>query len=312
MKRFIFKSRLNCQAVIIYIFLLVSAGAYSQGEPPDDPVKVQKKAAIVPNSEEISFHSAIFDQDFLIFIQLPMSYNQDSARIYPVMYVTDANRNFPMVANISILLGFPRTDFPEVIVVGIGYRLQGMEDWSAWRTRDLTPTNVPSTDRGTQEMLKRLSGREIYVKSGGAEKFLEFILTELTPHIESNYHVSSSDRALGGYSFGGLFTLYALFRRPEAFRLYFAGSPIISWDKGVLYRFEEECSLSHTDINAKLFMTAGSLESQAMINNIDTLKSRLMMRNYPNLSVEAHVFDGETHVSCYPSAFMRAFTTLYK
>ena len=44
--------------------------------------------------------------------------------------------------------------------------------------------------------------------------------TELTPFIESNYRAEPTDRAIFGYSDGGLFVLYALFSQPGTFRRY--------------------------------------------------------------------------------------------
>lgn len=206
----------------LFLLLAINDNALSQRVKAKDRLSAQKAVVTVPNTESRTLYSKLFDQDFNIMIQLPMTYNPDSSTIYPVMYVTDANRSFPLVANISILLGFPKTDFPEIIVVGIGYKIKGMEDWAAWRTRDLTPTNVPAIDKYTQEMLLKLSGRDIIVNSGGAGKFLDFINSELVPFIESNYHVSNTDKALAGYSYGGLFVLYALLKHPEAFNKYFA------------------------------------------------------------------------------------------
>lgn len=302
----------SCLAMVCLLLQATSINAFSQRVKEKKNLPAQKQGVTIPNTESRTLHSDLFDQDFEIMIQLPVSYHPDSSTVYPVMYVTDANRNFPMVANISFLLGFPRTDFPEVIVVGIGYKIKGLEEWAAWRTRDFTPTNVPLTDSNTQEMLSRLSGREIIVKSGGAEKFLGFIISELVPYIESNYHVSKTDKTLAGYSYGGLFAMYAFLKHPEAFNRYFAGSPSIMWDKGLLFRFEEEYANSHNDLNAKLFISAGSLESKALLENIDKMKSQLLLRNYPNLFVDSYVFENETHTSCMPSAFMRAFVTLYK
>jgi len=303
---------INCFYISFLLILVINDNAFSQRKSVKDSSAVQKAIATIPNTELRTVYSKLFDQEFNIFIQLPMTYNPNSSNMYPVMYVTDANRCFPLVANISTLLGFPKTEFPEIIVVGIGYKIKGMEDWAAWRTRDLTPTNVPATDKNTQELLSALSGRDIIVKSGGATKFLDFIISELIPFIESNYHVSKTDKALAGYSYGGLFALYALFKHPEAFNRYFSGSPSISWDKGSLFQFEEEYAKSHNDLNARLFISAGSLEGKAMLENVEKMKSTLLSRNYPNFSFESHIFDNESHISCYPTAYMRAFVTLYK
>lgn len=312
MQRSNFFRLINCFFISCLLLPAININAYSQRARARESHSAQKAAVSVPNTESRTLHSKLFDQDFNIMIQLPMTYHPDSSTTYPVMYITDANRCFPMVANMSTILGFPKTEFPEIIIVGIGYHIKGMEDWAAWRTRDLTPTNVPATDKATGESLSKLSGREIIVNSGGSEKFLDFIISELMPYIESGYHVSKTDKTLAGYSYGGLFALYALFKHPEAFNRYFAGSPSIWWDKGALLRLEEEYAKTHNDLNARIFISVGSLEPKTMIDNIEKMKTGLLSRNYTNLSVESHIFENESHNSCYASAFMRAFTVLYK
>ncbi len=195
--------------------------------------------------------------------------------------------------------------------MGIGYKIRDMGDWGAWRTRDLTPTNLPASDTYWSGIFSKFAGRQIEVKTGGAAKFLECIEKEVFPFIESNYRVSPQGRGLGGYSYGGLFSLYVLFKRPDLFSLYFAGSPSIKYDKGVLYTFEEEYASAHKDLNATLFMTAGGAEDSVLIANIHKMAAQLKSRNYPGLKVETVVFPDETHQSCVPAAWMRAFRVLY-
>jgi hypothetical protein len=65
-------------------------------------------------------------------------------------------------------------------------------------------------------------------------------------------------------------------------------------------------------LNATLFMTAGGAEDSVMIANVDKLAAQLKARNYPGLKVVTHVFPDETHMSCVPAAWMRAFRVLYK
>lgn len=177
------------------------------------------------------------DRDFEISISLPASYFQ-SDTTYPVLYCTDANRNFDLVSNIVNILSFPYNEIPQILVVGIGYPIKGLEDWAAWRTYDLTPTKHTETEEYWTDLLSRMTNRDdIIVNTGGATKLLAFIRDELIAFIESNYRVSSTDRSLLGYSYGGLFTLYALFYSPETFKRYFAGSPSIYWDNDVLFQY---------------------------------------------------------------------------
>jgi uncharacterized protein len=266
----------------------------------------------VPLTETRSLYSKILEQEMVLFIKLPASYKINTEKIYPCWYLTDANRSFVMIANMANFFEIPVIIEPEIFIVGIGYKIKDMGDWGAWRTRDLTPTNIPSSDTYWAGIFSKFAGREIEVKTGGSAKFLEFIEKEVFPFMESNYRVSSTGRGLGGYSYGGLFSLYVLFKRPELFSIYFAGSPSIKYDKGVLYTYEKEYASTHKDLNAKLFMTAGGDEDSTMIANVKTMGDLLEARNYTGLEVETHIFPDETHQSCIPAAFMRAFRVLYK
>ena len=63
----------------------------------------------------------------------------------------------------------------------------------------------------------------------GADKFAQFIDTELKPFINSKYR-ATDDSTLVGYSFGGLFALHVLFNRNAVFDRYLIGSPSMDWD----------------------------------------------------------------------------------
>src|SRR3712207_3662198 len=100
---------------------------------------------------------------------------------------------------------------PEMIVVGIS---------NTDRTRDLTPTRVARLPDNPN------AG---FPTSGGADKFLKFIETELIPMVESKYRTQPY-RALAGHSLGGLFAVHTLVTKPELFNSYIAVSPSLQWD----------------------------------------------------------------------------------
>jgi uncharacterized protein len=266
----------------------------------------------IPGTETRSFYSKILEQEMVLYIKIPATYKTDKQKIYPCWYVTDANLSFAMIADMAKFFEVPVIVEPEIFVVGIGYKIRDMGDWGAWRTRDMTPTNIPSSDTYWAGVFSKFAGRQVDVKTGGSAKFLECIEKEVFPFMESNYRASSTGRGLGGYSYGGLFSMYVLFKRPELFSLYYAGSPSIKYDKGVLYTYEKEYAAIHKDLNATLFMSAGGAEDSAMIANVHKMAAQLESRNYPGLKVETTVFPNETHQSCVPSALMRAFRVLYK
>ncbi len=251
-----------------FIMVLLVTGALATVVAPCALAQEQKTASTpdryppvtVPNTELMSFHSQIVNQQMNIFVKLPAAYYKNPEKVYPVWYVTDANRSFPMLANMISIFDVPIPTMPEIVLIGIGYEIGDMADFAAWRTRDLTPVNVPGADEYWGKMLSGMTGREITVRSGGGPLFLNFITDELFPFVESNYRVSSGERCLGGISYGGLFTLYVMLKKPELFTKYFAGSPSIGYGDGVLFKYEEEYAATHDDLNARLFMTVGSLE----------------------------------------------------
>jgi predicted alpha/beta superfamily hydrolase len=258
-------------------------------------------------------HSNIVGEDFEIYISFPVDYFQNDTILYPVLYSTDGNRNFNLVSNVVNILSFPGNEIPRIFVVGIGYPIKGLEDWGAKRNRDFTPTLDTDHDIKWKERLSVMSGRnDLVVTSGGALLFLNFIRDELIPYIESNYRVKQNDRSLIGYSHGGLFTLFTMFSSPETFQRYYAGSPSIWWDNKVLFKYEKEYVDTHKDLPVKLFMSIGSLENIPSIADMFEMAGRLESHNYPKLKLETHIFENETHASCYAGAISRALRVIYK
>lgn len=268
----------------------------------------------IPYTELHTLHSRIIGEDYLIYVRLPSTYATSTAA-FPVLYSTDANRNFSIIAGALQMLTTPSPpELPEVVVIGIGYpeRTPGdLLEWAIGRTRDLTPTNVPTLDRYWTARVSGVAGREVPVRTGGAATFLRFLQEELIPWAEANYRISHTDRSLAGYSYGGLFALYALLQAPETFQRYFAGSPSIEYDDSVIFRLEERSARGRSDLPAQLFTTIGGLEGDTALANVTRMADRLRARRYASLRLETQVFEGETHRSCVPAAFSRALRVLY-
>jgi predicted alpha/beta superfamily hydrolase len=285
---------------IIYSMFLANAFLHGQSK------------SLLFRTETRLIHSNIVDEDFEIYISFPADYFQNDTTYYPVLYSTDGNRNFGLLSNIVNILSFPGNEIPRLLVVDIGYKITGLEDWGAKRNRDLLPTNDPIVDKEWEHFLNRLSGRNnIASKSGEARKFFDFISDELIPCIEFNYRVNKNDRALIGYSYGGVFTLFSLFYSPETFQRYYAGSPSIFWDNKVLFKYEKEYADTHKDLPVTLFMSSGGLENKSEIADVYEMAYRLESRKYPGLKLETHIFEGETHASCYAAGLSRALKMIY-
>jgi len=265
-----------------------------------------------PGIEVRDLRSQITNQDMRLYVKLPWYYDR-SETSYPVLFSLDANRSFPLYSTTSLIAETPGTASQEIVIVGVGYqtdndRIKGLAQWAAWRTRDLLPERREKTEAYWSGRLSSLLGEEeLLVQSGGAPLFLQSLREEIIPFIQQNYRVSINDRGLAGYSYGGLFTLYALFHASETFNLFFAGSPTMF--EG-LFEYEENYASTHGDLVAKLFITAGSRESD-LLEPVQRMVERLRSRGYPGLEVLSHVFEGEGHRSAYAAAISRALYALY-
>lgn len=264
-----------------------------------------------PGIEVRSLHSEILKQDLELYIKLPWTYGR-SDKVYPVLFALDGNRSFQLYATMSLIFEMPGTGGDEIIIAGIGYkldhdRMMGLAQWAAWRTRDYTPNQNDETEQYWRTRLSAMVGGEFKdVQSGGAANFLKLLRTEIIPFVEANYRISP-ERGLAGYSYGGLFTLYAMFHAPELFQRYFAGSPTM---RDQLFEYEAQYAASHNDLAAKVFITEGGLETD-LHEPIRRMVDQLRSRGYHGLDLQTHVFDGEAHSSAYAASISRALRMLY-
>jgi predicted alpha/beta superfamily hydrolase len=205
-------------------------------------VKVEK----IVRDEKVKFHSRVLDKERTILIHLPRDY-AFSEQKYPVLYVLDAEFFFQQAAStvefLSELKYINVQPIPQMIIVGIV---------NVDRNRDYTPTYAPEQPGGLR-----------FPTSGKAERFLEFLNTELFSFIDSNYKTEPF-RILSGWSLGGLLTVHTYFEHNHLFSAYLAISPSLWWD-GDLYVKKSDTFLSHEQLSTKpLVVTIGALEGGDM------------------------------------------------
>lgn len=109
------------------------------------------------------------------------------------------------------------------MIIAVGYPQQKTFDVQK-RAYDYTPK--PSAQFQAQ-------GKYKY---GGADQFIAFLNRELKPTIAKQFPINSQQQSLYGHSFGGLFVLYHFFQKPDAFQRYFAASPSLWFDQGMLFQ----------------------------------------------------------------------------
>jgi len=224
----------------------------------------------------VTIDSKALNETRTILIRTPASYG-NGQRKYPVVYMTDGDRQLPhTAATIDFLSREGR--MPEVILVGIT---------NTDRTRDLTPTHLAEAT---------LEGQTLrFPTSGGADKFLSFIESELIPYVETHYRTQPY-RVFTGHSFGGLFAMHVFTSRPGLFGGIIAVSPTFSWDNDWVNARAAELVKNKREMNATLVVTIGN-EGDALDREFAKFKALMESRAPKGLEWTAIRFDDEDHGS---------------
>lgn len=189
--------------------------------------------------------SATFDvkssrgRPYRVFVWLPDGAAPQSG--FPLLVTLDANVYFAAavsalqaMAPVNPALRLDTNTVKPMMVVGMGYHgdmLNALKE----RAFDYLPALTALDTTLPREGWK---GQP----PGGADQFLSFLLDELRPALARRYSIDPQHQTLMGHSLGGFFALFALAKRPEAFRNYVAISPSLWWDENRLVSETGEAS----------------------------------------------------------------------
>ncbi|QEN85794.1 alpha/beta hydrolase [Labrys sp. KNU-23] len=254
---------------------------------------------------------------YRIFLRIPKEVPPPQG--WPILYFLDANAVVgTAVDTVRVQAAYPLgTGIMPGVLVGIGYPTPEAYD-SVRRSWDMGPppgqTYPPHTPGGPE------------VRTGGADHFLAFIEDELKPQIASRAPIDAKRQAIFGHSFGGLFVLHALFRRPDAFSTWIAASPAIWWEgAGIVDEAERFVARAEAKPPGRVLVIAGEYEQRLapfQIGAIDAVErargheeSRIVdnaramaerLASVPGLAASFQLLEGENHMSVLPGAVNQA------
>ncbi|MBL8563241.1 MAG: alpha/beta hydrolase [Gemmobacter sp.] len=161
------------------------------------------------------------------------------------------------------------------------------------------------------------------VKTGGGAEMARFLLEDLRAALAPRVALDWSRAGLFGHSFGGLFALWLLFTRADAFQHWVAASPAITWEDSFL--------LAHQagfvpKAPARVLLSAGEWEGDQLapfqIGAEDAAKRladkattrtiaaaqdmAAALDALPGVTARYETYAGETHMSVLPVAVNRA------
>jgi predicted alpha/beta superfamily hydrolase len=132
-------------------------------------------------------------------------------------------------------------------------------------------------------------------QGGGAEAFLEFIVTELVPYIEQEYPVNGI-RVLTGQSDSGYFVLYAMIERPYDFDAWIASSPMIDWNRDRILGGAGELFAARPDIEGALYINHGEDDYDEVVDSCPDFEALLSERAPVGFRWRSDFVQGGEHV----------------
>lgn len=234
--------------------------------------------------ETWSFYSNELEEERIVNVYLPSSYEENSTKKYPVIYLLDgsADEDFVHIAGLVQFGNFPWVDLlPESIVVGIA---------NVDRRRDFT---YPSNN---------LQDKTEFPTTGGSAAFIRFLEQELQPLVAQTYPVGDTTTLIG-QSLGGLLATEILFKQPSLFDNYLIISPSLWWDDESLLSYQPDLS----GVRGQVYVGVGK-EGPTMKRVARSLTKKLK-----KLQVKTHFeyFGGQDHVNILHQAVYQAFSVLY-
>jgi predicted alpha/beta superfamily hydrolase len=183
-----------------------------------------------------------------VWVTTPPGYAHSTDPL-PLIYVVDGNWAVGLTAPLVVTQADPYLTIAPYIQVSVGYTGDEAADWAQVRNRDLVPPGEPVSDemvatvrsaRETGAMTQEQADAYLAkLADTHADAFLDFLTAELHPQLQSRLRVSESGHGLFGYSYGGLFALYAWLRAASPFTTFGAGTPGVASADSQVFKLVE-------------------------------------------------------------------------
>jgi len=313
--RHLFKFYVLSAALFCFINIMGTPHAQAETQQEGSPV-------ILEGATQYEIQSPNLDLPLKVYVLKPTAY--DPAQSYPVLYAFDADLTLGLMSTMSqqvsrMALRANRRP-PIVVTFGYGDTKLALQR----RIFDLTP-------HAEKYNLPQRPNSQPWPELGGGDNFLNILIEEIKPFVESRYNIDKEVETLYGHSLGGLLTLHALITRHEHFDKFVASSPSLWFNPQKtmqgLIAFHNDTGSPASKQKIPLRLSVGGHEekltqwSQRYSKNADMRKEWLlknkMVRNAKTLyqalqqtdgkvAVEFEVYEGLEHTLADAPAFLRA------
>lgn len=213
-------------------------------------------------------------------MRLPESHARGAQR-YPLLYLTDADWNFELIASYLDYLG---DRYPEMIVAGI---------FNTDRNRDHVGVADPE-----------------HPGTGGADRFLQAMQAEILPRLAREFR-SSGERVYFGHSFGGVFGIHALLKAPELFDAYILIGTSTRVADRYLFDLAAEALDADGELDKFLYLAVAEADGGATVPDGVAFAELLAERAPASLEWHFEIIPRTTHFTVVPPALHQAMDRLF-
>ncbi|TCK25769.1 alpha/beta hydrolase [Pseudonocardia endophytica] len=272
--------------------------------------------------------SAAVGGRFAISVALPRGYGRDGTDP-PLVYATDGNLVAPLADALrgGLVDDQAATRVEPYVQVSIGYTAEDAARQLILRNRDLVPPGEEVPGFMADHARDRLgagaseSAVEDFLaaqRGARADAFLAFVEDELHPEISRRYRFRGDDVGLFGFSYGGLFTLYALTAGSRLFSRFGACSPGVVVPDSRIYGLYDTLRSRPAEAERHLHLTVNAYEMFGPVRlyrhlaiEVLRLYDLLCERPLPGLRVTTELLAGEAHATGLADAYRSFLRTCY-
>jgi predicted alpha/beta superfamily hydrolase len=194
-----------------------------------------------------------------VYVYLPPSYGMGDHR-FPVLYMHDGQNLFDPALSFA---GAWRVDHGMAAAARIGFEaiVVGVANLGGSRIDEYGPFFDETVGGG-----------------GVADLYLDFLLQTLKPSIDEQFRTlpEPAQTGIAGSSMGGLVSLYAFFRDPQAWGFTAAMSPALWFGNRAIFRWVEQAASPP----GRIYLDVGTNEGVRTLANARRMKELLMAKGY--------------------------------
>lgn len=241
-----------------------------------------------PASADYINELVLYDEEigdrFVIHVSLPPNFEE--SKKYPLVLMTDGVWRLSDHPQLRRQMAAGELD--EVILVSVGY--PNGYNYRIIRERDL------------------LRQPDLY---------LQFLVDNLIPYLYEHYPVDTLRTTLTGHSYGGYWSLYALYHSDtignDAFACYYIGSPSFqaNTNQANASDFEDWYYERKQTLYCKVYITVGGDEEPPFIGLIESRLADIKKHTYDGLTLEYERIDGYDHNTVFKPSIRNALIRFY-